>query len=211
MKDNQVVYLTLLAITFCLGIYRWRQLNSSDRIIAVLIALTLVQEIVAFVGYWFWRHNLFTYHFYSPIEFFIICYYFNSNSAILVKRNWGILLGVFGIGVAIVNTLFFQPITVFNSYYLIFEATFIIILCLLSLAEQLLDDSVHLKSTQFMITVVLLLYWSLTYIGWGVFERLVSGWLLRISKVLLQLTNYIFYASIAIIFLRYHKLNRSGN
>lgn len=208
MDYGQIIYFLLLFVTFFLGARKWPMLQVSDKVITVLIGLTLLQEATAYLCYKYIGNNIFTYHIYSPIEFFLICAYFNSINKLLRKNNIGLLIGVAGVIISIINTSNFQPLRTFNSYYLLFEGTIIIILCMLTLCDVLLSDSFDFnRRSYFWITLALMLYWSITYTGWGIFNLLSAEdrSFLKTFMLISQGTNIVFYMSIGFVFIYYKK------
>lgn len=213
MSLSMPVYLVLLFLTGVLAIKQWPFLKSADKLIAAMVFIAMLQETVAYACDKLMQNNMFTYHFYSPVEFVIVCLYFNANSRLLGKRNTGIALAVFGVLVSIMNTLLFQPLNTFNSYFVLFEATTIIILCLLSLFETLSDNFLEFrKLSHFWITVALLLYWSCTYTSWGIFSliNINDRSMLYLAEWILYCSNLMFYLLIGAVFLNYKKLILSG-
>ncbi len=209
MELRLPIYILLVLITFISGYRRWNMLYKADKIITILMGLTLVQELAAYLCFKIFRNNMFTYHIYSPVEFFLICLYFNTSSAFLKRTNIGIIIGVAGVVLSIINSWYFQPLNTFNSYYLLFEGTVIIILCLFSLCEILLADIPDFrKRSYFWITLALMFYWSVTYTGWGIYNLLDAGRssLYIISERIIYTANLMFYLGIAAIFFNYHKL-----
>jgi hypothetical protein len=208
MDYDQIIYLFLLSIILVLGFRKWNILQPADKVIIVLIGLTLLQETAAFLCYKYMGNNIFTYHIYSPIEFFLLCMYFNQINRMLKRKNIGLLIGIAGIAVGIINTSRFQSLMTFNSYYLLFEGTIIIILCLLTLCDILLSDSLDFnKRSYFWVTLALMLYWSITYTGWGIFNLLdaKNTSLLKTFTTISQGSNIVFYLSIGLIFTYYKK------
>lgn len=206
------MYFGILFITLVLGCRRWRQLKRADKMLVLLVGLTILQEIVAYGCYKVFRNNMFTYHVYSPIEFFVICLFFNEQNKILKQNNIGIGLGIIGILAGISNTVFLQPLNVFNSYYLLFEGTMIILLCLLSLYSILINDNVNFKMQSFFwVTLALMFYWSITYTGWGVFSfiDMKKKTLYHIYDIVIYVSNLMFYSFLSIILFNYKKLNYS--
>jgi len=206
------VYFGVLLMTLVLGCRKWKELQTADKVLASLIAITILQEIIAYFSYKIIKNNMYTYHFYSPIELFLICYYFNERSRFLKKRNIGLIIGGVGIVVSLANTIYLQPLKIFNSYYLLFEGAAIILLCLLSLSDILLNELIDFKKQSFFwITLALLFYWSTTYTGWGIFGMLdmrKSG-LLKILEIVLFFSNLSFYGVISMVFINYKKLTPS--
>jgi hypothetical protein len=196
------------------GVFRFRQLAYTDKIIALLIFLTLVNELLAFFAMRHYKNNLIVYHIYSPIELLMVSLYFDGSVRILRKTRIALLIGILGIPASIINAVYFQhPATVTNSYFLLFEAVMIIIYSLLSFHQILLEaDHLLFRFAQFWITAGLLVYWSVTFTGWGIFALLYNqdSAVIPMFNKLLYIANYLLYGSMAVVFLWYKKLLPSG-
>jgi hypothetical protein len=123
------------------------------------------------------------------------------------------MIGTAGIFISIANTVFLQPFKIFNSYYLLFEGTIIILLCLLSLSDILLNELPDFKNQSFFwVTLALLFYWSTTYTGWGVFGVLEmrKSPIIKIIEIVLFFSNMSFYGVISYVFINYKKLTHSA-
>lgn len=153
------------------------------------------------------------YHVYSPVELLLVSFYFNESVLMLKKRNWGLLIGLSGIVAAIINAFIFQPVTTINFNFLLLEGTIISVFCLLSFHQIVLDEKFIVTAlTQFWVTSLLLIYWCLTYTGWGVFmlaEHDQSILRQTFHKILVG-SNLLFYMGFVSIFLFYKKLIPSG-
>lgn len=213
MELRQPIYLILLSTTFLMCCFRWRNLKPADKLIPTLLGLTVLQELAAYGCYKLYQNNMPTYHIYSPVEFFILCLYFNRSTKTFGKRNLGFSIGLIGVAAGIINTAYLQPILTFNSYYLLFEGTVIIIMCLVSLCEILLEETQDfINRPSFWFILALMLYWSVTYTGWGVFNLLqgTSSKLHIVFTSILYIANLLFYATIAVISITYKKQISSG-
>lgn len=205
-----IVYLLLLVLAFVSGAYRWKLLSEADKWLCFLLLLTVLQEIIAYASGWLFRNNLFTYHVYSPLELFIICMYFNDCVPVLRKKNLGLWIGTAGIVLSIVASTWLQPLSGFNSLFLMFEGLCVILLCMFAFYKLLLQEDISLRGmAHFWITVCFLVYWSITYASWGLYSIFLEQNLKWANAVLLG-SNMIFYVGILILFLRYPKLRPSG-
>lgn len=208
-----IIYLIFLLTAFFTGASKWKIFARTDRWLVLLMGITIVQEACAYFFSMRFRSNLITYHVYSPVEFFIICSYFNGTVRLLKRRHAGIIIGVAGIVIAVLNTLLLQPLSSINSYYLLFEGCLIIILCQFSLLQILMNEEANpYRLMSFWITVCFLFYWSITFAGWGLYGILVQRHLTAgpVVDMVLYLSNLIFYIVIACIFFNYSRLIPSG-
>src|SRR4051812_1852102 len=111
-----LVYVFLL-IAAIAGVLRFRQLAYADRIIALLIILTLINELLAFFAMRYYHNNLIIYHIYSPVELLMVSLYFDRSVRILRKMKIALVVGILGIPASIINAVYYQhPIMVTNSY-----------------------------------------------------------------------------------------------
>jgi hypothetical protein len=211
MHPQFIIYVLLLVIAASASIAQWKSLSRGERFFSVLLMITVVQETVAHVMSIVYRNNLPTYHFYSPVELALTSLYLSDTTSFLHKRKMGYWIAGIAVGAGILNTTLFQPLEVFNTYYLLFESTIIIVLCLLSFYEMALgEEGLPYRSAQFWIVVFLLLYWSSTFFSWGVYNLLPSPRPPRFAIIgtILTAANMLFYAGVAVIFLSYGKLQQ---
>lgn len=213
MSPRDYIYFSLLTCASLLSLSQWRRLQSSAKYLAVLMILTFVAEAIALYISRNSGNNLFIYHISSPIEFLLISLYFNESVTIIAKRRIGLFIGILGIVLSVMNSLFFQKPTSINTYFLLFEGTAIIIYCLLSFHQILLDEEyLPYRNVHFWISICFILFWSTTFTGWGIYavrdSRDVT--LVRAFSTLLTIVNFLFYFGIAAIFLNYKKLTPSG-
>ena len=206
-------YFILLGIINILSVWQWKALAKEDKIIALLIGLTTIEEIIAALASHKFQNNLWVFHIYSPIEFFLISLYFNYCIRTFRKKKIGLGIGLFGIVLAICNTLFIQKITTINSYYLLFEGSLVIIYCLLSFHQILMDEErLPYRFAHFWITICFIIYWSSTFTGWGIYNVLDKDEFLLnpIFDKVLAAANFAFYLGLSAVFIFYKKLIPSG-
>jgi hypothetical protein len=195
-----------------LAAYRWKALTKPEKFVALLMPVTLIAEIIAAFSANIWKNNYPVFHIYSPVEFLLISLYFNYTVSLLRKNNVGIILGLAGIPAAILNTFFLEPILTINAYYLLFEGVGIIFYGLCALYEDLLSESRVYNKSSFWLTLSFLVYWGVTFTGWGIYTLLKpeTKTVYIIVNYVLTITNYLFYAAICLIFLRYNKRPITG-
>ncbi len=201
-------YLIILLLTTIAAWRRYPILNQAGKTIVWLVSLTLLSETVARICALTVHNNMFVYHIYNPLQFFLICMFFNYSVAQFRQRNIGIYIGVAGVIVGVLNTALLQPLLTFNSYYLLFEGLMIILLSLYSFYQILIkeDDYEIIKNPNFLFTALMLVFWSFSYVFWGMKDYLdvllTSGYHYKF----LQLLVIAFYSSFLYIFINYNRL-----
>ncbi|WP_448700658.1 hypothetical protein ACFGVR_01540 [Mucilaginibacter sp. AW1-3] len=110
-----------------------RKLTSLKLYIFFAALMQLIQLVLWFKNI----HNLFLLHFFVPVEFILLAHFYQSILQNLINRRIILTTTILFVIFSIVNTLFFQKISTFNSNALVTEdviittmsiATFIILL-----------------------------------------------------------------------------------
>lgn len=202
MDYQLYAYFALLGTVNLIFGIRWRRLSLPERIIAVLMLVTLSAESLALYADLHCRNSFAVYHVYNPVQFFLVSAYFNRSIIFFRKHHIGLIAGGIGVLLSVLNTLFLQDIRTTNSYFLLFEGTAIIIYCLLALRQILLDEE-HLpyRFALFWLTVCFLIYWSITFTEWGflaITEEHDTA-VFTIFDTLLVVANFTFYSGIGLI------------
>lgn len=150
------------------------------------------------------------YSIYSLFEFLTISLYFNYSIDIFRPKKIGFYIGFIGVLIGILNIIYLEPLTTFNSYYLFFEGICIITMSLFSFFRLLIseDGLVILTYPHFWFGAVLLFLWSSAFLNWGFSDYVYAFhkekmWLLSNS---LSIINIITYATIAFIFVLFPKM-----
>jgi hypothetical protein len=207
------VYLPLLLLNSFLSIFRWRLLSTADRLVAILLCLTAGTELIGREMAHKSINNLLVYRIYDMSALVLIALYFHQ--CLLARtRSFAKWIPV-GFSVAFsLGSIFFLPTTVEGqATFLLTQATIIIALCLFSIRHILLKiETLPYRFTQFWLTSVFLLYWSLTFTGWGVSYFSVSKYdpLHIVFFRLLMASNFVLYSATALILFFYKKLIPSG-
>ncbi len=149
------------------------------------------------------------YGIYSPIELLILGVYFNCSIQAFRAKGIGLIIGVAGVVVGIANSIFLQPLSGSNNYFLFFEGIVTISMVLFAFARIFIEEAEQSlsRSPHFWIGIALVFYWSITFCNWGLYEYLYakhpkSGWLVGLS---LELANLITYIIFIVVYLRYPK------
>lgn len=199
--------LIILSIATILAMIRFRSLDKGGRIFCLLLFLTFISEHTA---YWLARtkgNNILVYHLYNPVEFFMLALYFNETIDIFKKKKIGIYIGIAALLLGVVNSLYIQHIDEINTYYLLFEGLCIISISLFSFYQIMLKDTYTspIKDPHFRISFLLLFYWCITFISWGVYETVTVDKHAIIITYILWVANILFYLGITVVLLLYKR------
>ncbi len=122
------IYFILLFIAASVGTIRFKKLNTSSKIMLLLVFITIVSESVATYLKISKHSNIIVYHIFGPIEAAFIVW------AFFVEFRWKLLFFIIGglILFGIINSLFLQSYKfVFNSYFFVIDALMAVILSVL--------------------------------------------------------------------------------
>lgn len=208
IKGLFIIYLITIVVANCISIYRKVYSSEADKWISFLLAATLLFEIISEVASHTLQNNMYVYHVWSPIQLFLICSYFNDSIKTLKRHRTGYILGCLGILVAIVNASFIQPPSTLNSIFLLYEGFIVIGLCLYAFYNLASKDVELTKNVHFWFTTILLIYWSVVYVYWGMYKfmnNILSDYIYTIMYTMMSV-NILAYAAIAIILLNYRKM-----
>lgn len=203
-----VIYLAVIFMAIVISVFKYKQLDKASKVFCVLLVTTLISETCSFFLAKYYRNNFPVYHFFAPVQLFLVGLYFNYAIESFRRKNIGLYIGIIGILFSAFNTLYLQPIKTFNSYFLLFEGLCTIFMCLYAFNKMFVNDDIDiLKSHHFWFTFILLTFWSITYVNWGVREFIRYKMLEMIFSVgnVLWLVNVLTYSGIAFVFLFYRK------
>ena len=209
MTIKWCLYLLLLLSINVLAIIKRKNLATADRILALFMTITFLEESLSFLLATKKHNNFPLFHISGPVEFLFTSLYFNYAIRFFRKRNIGIIIGSAGVVLSLFNTAYYQHTTTINSNFLLFEGTVIIIYCLLSFHQILLDETrLPYRFASFWFTICFLTYWTTTFTGWGVYALLdqQDSVIIYTFGIILAAINFIYYTGIALVFLFYKKL-----
>jgi len=206
---NFIYLLSLLFASIC-SVYRFKCLDIASKILAVLVCCALINESAAYYLAIKYHNNLPIYAVYGFVEFGLLCLYFNNTIDVFIEKNIGIYIGIGGIILGIINLIFIQHLNSLNSYFLLFEGLCVIGMSLFAFFRLLLkQDSLHLyKYPHFWFIGILIFFWSITFLTWGLYDYINLKLHYAASKINLALAivSAITYCSLASIFLLYPKM-----
>jgi hypothetical protein len=185
-------------------------LDKASKIIGLYLLLTLITELLAFMGIILYRYNIPIYNTYSIVQFYLLTIYFSQTTILLRKkatRNSILLLGTFiYIQDSIVSRDFMlDP----NSGFLAFESISFVCFSLIYFYDVLNEKSEsHILSQHFWFTGILLTFWSFTLLSWLVGLTIYQS--LKDNSIILNYMmwaiNIITYTGFGLVFLFYRKL-----
>lgn len=196
----------LLALT-----WQERHIHGADRFLLYLFPITYMVETLQLIRGSYNINNLRVYHIYAVFELFLYACYFNRVIPFLGKRNLGIWIGCTGLVIELILNGPLAKIFPVNSTFseailYTYESVVLIFFCILSyysLFTQAIDYPVF-KNVQFWISSLILLFNSLTLLYWGLSP------IVKRFYVLFEYAGVLYYAGLAIVFMRYKKLIPSG-
>lgn len=175
--------------------------------------MDIINESIAFYMTKKYHTNIAEYNVYGLFEFLILCYYFNSVIDIFSKHKLGFYIAAIGIGFGVIDILLIQHLDVLNSYFLFVEGFCVIGMCLFAFFRLLLKNE-ELKSFRyphFWFISIILFYWCITYLSWGLYDILGERFHEYISMISLSIwmVNIVTYGGLGSVFLMYRKIPNS--
>lgn len=207
-NSRYYIYLMVLLLAILGGI---RKLKYKDRAYKILVGLLFVTFISELTAYWAaikFQNNMFVYHFFAPIQLVILGKYFDDIDK-SKKFPFGFYIGIIGIIIAVINTVYFQPLQILNSNFLLFEGLVIMCLALYTFQRILTDDNVDIyRYGHFWMIVIFIFFWSITYTWWALYTVLQVKKRLMLSHFtqVLWAVNIITYSAMGFVLLYF-----SGN
>ncbi len=197
------LYISVLFLAVMGGVYKLNQKDKASKVLVILLTLTLLSECTAHWAAVKFRNNMFVYHFFAPIQLILLGIYFDFTGRVK-KRRIGLLVGVLSALVAIVNTIYFQPLRILNSNFLLFEGLIIMGLALYSFQGILTDETINIyRYGHFWTIVILIFFWSVTYTTWALYSVLQVKKLFLIPYIshILWAVNIITYSAMGFVLL----------
>ena len=201
-------YFSVLIIGVLAGFRNWSWLSAACRWICVLLLVATIAESIAIYFSITIKNSLFVFHFYNPVEIFMISMYFNESIPIFKKKNAGLWIGAFSAAVDICNTVFLQPLSVTNSNALHFASFAVIAMSVFAFYRMYKNEDELIRNPHFWITSILMFYWSVTFLYWGM-ESFFTTVLRAYNDaffVVFGIANILCYGGIALIFILYPKI-----
>ena len=195
------------------GFQKRRYFDYSTTLLWLYTCAAFIVEFTAIVAIIQFGNNMPLYGIYSLIEFGLLTAYFNYSVDVLRVKNVGLIIGFIGILFGVANIIFFQPLTVFNSYFLYFEGTVVICLSFVSFFRLffLSDDLQLIRLRHFWFSFILCSFWTTTFLFWGLYDYLYKNkneWAGLVNSTV-NVISCVTYFAFATVFWRYPKLKQT--
>lgn len=106
MKWTTILYHIIQFLAVCAGIYTYKRLGKTAKVLFWLLAYTFISELVALYFRLNFGNNVFVYHLYNPVQYTLLTYAFSLELPKYQFIRYSIFLfWVF----AIVNGIFWEP------------------------------------------------------------------------------------------------------
>lgn len=201
-----------LLFAFGSSIYNYKWLDDSAKIFCVYLGYTLIAECIATYSAIAFHNNLPVYAIYNLGEIVLMAMYFNYNIVLFKRYNVGFYIAGIGLLLGIPDVLFFEGVNSIDAYFMFFEGFCIIGMCLVAFFTLLMQpERIDLrKYPHFWIISIVLLYRSVTYIYWGLYDvflvRLGDDMFIIYRSILAL--NIICYSIIGVLYLLYPKMQK---
>ena len=209
MRFIYLLYISVLLLSSITGLLRFRILDTAGKILSVFVCFTFLTEATAYIIALIYRNNMQFYAVTNVVLMFLLCLYFNYNTAIFRRYRLGLITAVISVVVGVLNATLVQPVLHLNDYFMIYQGVITSCFCLASFFSFYFNENTRMtEQPHFWICVVLISYWSLTLMIWSHYAIMVENkdTHIQLINLFILLTNSLAYLSFAIIFLRFKKM-----
>lgn len=206
-----LIYIILLILVSLLSFRNTGGNDTTIKHLRTYAIVTTITEIIAFLLYYTKGNNVIIYHIYSPIQLLILSVYYNQAISFFKQKRIGYVIGVSGLFISLINSLFIQqPPSSLNSYFIVIEALLVISMTLCYFYDFLNTKLTTRRFTtpDFWISCLLLLFWSFTFFRWLASLSMPGVVSANIYYILYMMwvINIITYTGFGLVFLFYRKL-----
>ena len=201
-KGFYILYFSILTSGIVAGRLRYQFLDKGGRIILLLLAVTLINEIAVASFMWADLNRTRIYHFFSPVELSLLSWYFFVTTVRGGQKFIPWLVTLY-CAAAAGNILFVQSIEDLNKNYIIMESFLVITMSLYALFKILINEQIALPFcyNHFWFWSLLLLYFSVTFFFWlciGIFYAEKSPFF-AVANYLHIAANLVMYSGFALV------------
>lgn len=185
-------------------------LDKASKIIGLYLLLTLIAELLAFLGIILYRYNILIYNTYSIVQFYLLTIYFSQTTVLLKKKAFRSSILLLGTLIYIEDSIVYRDFMLEpNSGFLAFESISFVCFSLMYFYDTLNERSEsHSLSQHFWFTGILLTFWSFTLLSWlvglSIYQSLKDNSI--ILNYMMWAINIITYTGFGLVFLFYRKL-----
>lgn len=204
----EIPLLICAALPVITGSIRLKALDTPFRYIYILVLVDFITELAAYFSAKIYHNNMVIYNVSNYVQIFLTALYFNYTITFFRKRNIGIYIGVFSVFVGLLNNIFFEAPTTYNSNFFLYQA---IIVFLMSsfLYMQFMMSVTYLqpwRSPHFWFVIALLFFNTFNILTMALYPlilgtRNISAYINDAISICADLTNIGF----ALVFIFYSK------
>ncbi len=188
-------------------------MDTATKVFLVLMGVTVISELTAIYVAGKYHNNMPVYAVFSIVEFALVSLYFGQSIDVFSMKKAGYIIASIGIVAGVLNLLFLQGITKFNSYFLVFEGIGIIGLALFSFFRLLLakDELKLYRYPHFWFATILAFFWSVTLLNWSLYDYIMTYHkdIIGVVRWSIYAVNMITYSAISCVFILYPKMQKT--
>jgi len=207
LQTQFLVYLAVLFFSFGCSLWYYRRMHTALRIITVLLGFSLLSELASAYMALYEGSNMAWLHMSSPINLALTALYYNYAVRQFRRYHTGYIIGALGIVLAVVNTVYLQPMQVLDSNFMLFSGACIIGMALFTFLVMFRDNTqIYIaRNIHFWLSFIFLIYWCSTFFTWPLLQMVTH---LRSGKqeifyLFFWLINVLFYLLIGALILLY--------
>ena len=161
-------YLMCLMLPVVIGLRGLGRFNKSLRIIWLWMTVTLASELAAGVAGLLTGNNLWVYHVYTPVSFWMIAVYYNYRLPVFRRYRLGYLVGMIGIVVELIDTFHFHAYDQMDSYAIVVTSMLGLVMVLLEIGRGLLKErGAMLRDPYCQISLLFGFFWAFSTLMLG--------------------------------------------
>jgi len=154
-------YLMCLTLPVVIGMRGLGRFDRSLKMIWLWMAVTLASELAAGLAGLLFGNNLWVYHLYTPVSFWMIAVYYNHRLPVFRKYRLGYLVGMIGIVVELVDTLHFHAYDQMDSYAIVITSVLGLAMVLLDIGRGLMAErGAMLRNPYVQISLLFGFFWA---------------------------------------------------
>jgi len=160
-------------ITLLVYLIFWNQINRKEFLLFIYLVINVLFTAITNVTGFYKIHNLPLYHFYSLFEVAFVSYYLIKKFPVKTfKRNLYILINTGFVLFWLINILFLEPLTAFNSNTSSLSNMIILVLCMYYMLELSKSDDIlnFQKSPSFWIVSAFFVYSATSILVFAVYK-----------------------------------------
>lgn len=169
-----LIYLAVLLFAFLAAVWHYRRQALSLKMIALMLGFTILSEMAAAYAAWKYHNNMPVYHIYTPVSVILVALFYHYFIPFFRRYHIALWMAVVSIAAALVNTVYLQPLTVLDTYAILFSGELIIAMTLAALFYIAGNDSIVrlTRSPYFWLSWLFLFYWCTNFFIWASIEVL---------------------------------------